>query len=227
VIGGGVAGLTTALHLAERNLKPLVLEADRVSTVGGCRGEEVEVNGWRFRAEHGVHGIWSPYRNLQAMLAPQHTPIAGSRPGGELAYQRDMKTRMAAVGSAIRNSRFPAPFHYLNLFLRPRFWPWQQRGLDVVFLVWYGLLYAMAVDPMAENSPWRYVAEGPGALLAAQSARFSDRLARNGLSPTGGGAAVRVHRFLRFYTLLRRDAWHFGYLPADGGTSVIERWCAG
>jgi len=24
---------------------------------------------WRFRLEHGVHGFWSPYRNLQAMLA--------------------------------------------------------------------------------------------------------------------------------------------------------------
>jgi isorenieratene synthase len=28
--------------------------------------------------------------------------------------------------------------------------------------------------------------------------------------------------FLRFYTLLRRDAWAFSYLPADGGTCLAE-----
>jgi isorenieratene synthase len=28
--------------------------------------------------------------------------------------------------------------------------------------------------------------------------------------------------FLRFYTLLRRDAWVFSYLPEDGGTSICE-----
>jgi isorenieratene synthase len=48
-------------------------------------------------------------------------------------------------------------------------------------------------------------------------------LARNALSadpdevPLSGFLA-----FLRFYTLLRRDAWVFSYLPEDGGTSITE-----
>jgi isorenieratene synthase len=136
-----------------------------------------------------------------------------------------MKTKMAAVGSAIRNSRFPAPFHYLNLFLRPRFWAVAgSEGWMSVLLVWYGLLYAMAVDPLQENQPlegmWLkdLVRYWPPKVRA-----FLIGLARNGLAarpeevPLSGFIA-----FLRFYTLLRRDAWNFGYLPADGGTSVTE-----
>ncbi|MCX6068308.1 MAG: FAD-dependent oxidoreductase, partial [Chloroflexi bacterium] len=48
-------------------------------------------------------------------------------------------------------------------------------------------------------------------------------LARNGLSthadeiPLAGFLA-----FLRFYSVLRRDAWAFSYLPEDGGTSLTE-----
>ena len=69
IVGGGLAGLTAALHLAERGVKPLILEAD--SQFAGGRiagGDVVEVDGWSFRQEHGVHGFWSSYLNLRAML---------------------------------------------------------------------------------------------------------------------------------------------------------------
>ncbi|HSD82571.1 MAG TPA: FAD-dependent oxidoreductase, partial [Anaerolineae bacterium] len=74
IIGGGLAGLSAALHLAERGLKPLILEADPQYCGGRLAGGETiefQQSGqtWRFRLEHGVHGFWSPYRNLQAMLA--------------------------------------------------------------------------------------------------------------------------------------------------------------
>src|SRR5262245_7743306 len=68
VIGGGVAGLTAALHLAERGLKPLILEGDE--RIGGRLSgkEDITINDWCFPNEHGVHGIWSSYVNLKLML---------------------------------------------------------------------------------------------------------------------------------------------------------------
>ena len=68
IIGGGLAGLTAALHLAERGLRPLVLEADPASAGGRLKvGPDVTFEHagqtWRFGSEHGVHAVWSPYRN--------------------------------------------------------------------------------------------------------------------------------------------------------------------
>ena len=48
-------------------------------------------------------------------------------------------------------------------------------------------------------------------------------LARNGLSAHPDEVPVSgFFGFLRFYTILRRDAWVFSYLPDEGGASVCE-----
>jgi isorenieratene synthase len=232
IIGAGLAGLSAALHLTERGLHPLVLEADPKYCGGRVAGGDVvefEHHGhtWRFRGEHGVHGIWSPYRNLQAMLTrhnlrPTFVPAQEEnwiykRPNGRLTQ--------VAVGHALRHSWFPAPLHYLALFLRPRFLAAIDIR-DVVSLieVWYSLVLSLGVDPLREDQPLEDQWLGDltqhwGPALRA----FMIGLIRNGLSahpmeiPLSGFVA-----FMRFYTLLRRDTWAFSYLPADGGTSLID-----
>ena len=133
--------------------------------------------------------------------------------------------RRAPTGSAIRHSPIPAPFHYLNLFLRPRFLGMLDfddflGGLPV----WGGLLWGLGVDPFGEGQPLEglWLSDLVHGWSPALRYLFIG-LTRNGMSgqpeeiPLSGFIA-----FLRFYTLLRRDAWVFAYLPADGGTCLAE-----
>jgi isorenieratene synthase len=227
IVGAGIAGLSAALHLAERGLSPLLLEADP-QVCGGrvAGGDVVELDGWRFRGDHGVHAVWSPYRNLQAMLA-RHAirPVTVPAREEDWIYKRGDWVRRAPVGSAIRHSWIPAPFHYLSLFFRPRFLGMLDFD-DLIGLlpVWSGLLWGIGVDPLREGQPLEgmWLSDLVGGWSPAMRALFVG-LTRNGLSalpeeiPLSGFVA-----FLRFYTLLRRDAWAFSYLPADGGSSLAE-----
>ncbi|GAB4440634.1 MAG: hypothetical protein Kow0031_22580 [Anaerolineae bacterium] len=229
IIGGGIAGLMAAIHLAERGLKPLVLEADP-DWLGGRLKDQPAVEftdrgqTWRFPAEHGVHGIWSPYRNFQATLARYDIrPVLVPAREESWILGRGKKVRKAPIGSAIRNSLIPAPFHYIYLFLRPRFLNiLTLRDIASMFRVFGGLVSAMSIDPLAEQRPLE------GMSLADFTAGWSPNLqslfaglARNALAahpedvPASGFIA-----FLRFYTLLRRDAWAFDYLPGTGGEQV-------
>jgi len=230
VVGAGVAGLTAALHLAERGLRPLVLEADPERPGGRLKGGasvEFEHSGqiWRFPGEHGIHAIWSPYRNLQAMLARHGIrPVLVPAQKEEWVLGVDRWVRRAEVGSAIRESWVPAPLHYLGLFARPRFLGMLTlRDIASMFRVFGGLLSALSIDPLNEEQPL------PGMTLAdfckgwsPTLTAFFTGLTRNALpaNPEEIPAAGFI-AFLRFYTLLRRDAWAFSYLPADGGTAII------
>jgi isorenieratene synthase len=219
--------LSAALHLTERGLRPLVLEANE-EFLGGrlSSGESVEVNGTQFRLEHGMHGIWSPYRNLQGMLARHNLrPVFVPAQEEEWIFRHGRTVSKALVGSAIRNGLIPAPFHYLQLFLRPRFLSMLDlRDWLSLPMVWGGLILSVGIDPFVENQPmegWQLgdlTRRWPPALKG-----FFLGLARNGLSAHPDEVPISGFiGFLRFFTLLRRDAWVFSYLPDDGGTSICE-----
>jgi carotenoid phi-ring synthase / carotenoid chi-ring synthase len=226
IIGAGMAGLTAALHLAERGLRPLVLES--AERVGGrfAGGGEIRIAGITFRLEHGVHGVWSPYRNFNAMLARHNLrPVLVPARDETWIYRRYGFTRMANIGRGIRRSFIPAPFHYLNLFLNPRFlWMLDIRDWLHLFHVWGGLVFALGIDPIRENQPLEGLTLGGLTRNWSPALRaMFQGLARNALSahpdevPLSGFLA-----FLRFYTLLRRDSWAFSYLPDEAGNSVTE-----
>jgi carotenoid phi-ring synthase / carotenoid chi-ring synthase len=229
IVGGGIAGLTAALHLAERGLKPFLLEADE--RVGGRLSgrEDIFVNEYCFPNEHGVHGIWSSYVNFKSMLR-RHEILPHLVPAREeqWIYRAGSFIGRAPIGSVIRNSKLPAPLHYIQLFLLPQFlWMLDIRDWASLFNVWSTLMMAIGVDPFVEDQPLEGLTFG-GSLRrwgpAMRSLFFG--LTRNGLStdpdkvPLAGFLA-----FLRFYTLMRRDAWRFDYLP-NGGGEVCENLLA-
>lgn len=232
IIGGGVAGLVAAVQLAERGLRPVLLDADPTWIGGRLRGgsavELADETGkcWSFPGEHGVHGIWSPYVNLKALLERHHImPTLVPSNEETWIFGHGGKVRMAAIGSAIHSSPVPAPFHYLFLLLRPRFLNmlsvWDFFSLVRV----EGTLFsAMAIDPLAEGKALdgMTLADFTRGWTPTIRSLFAG-LARNALAahpeavPVAGFIA-----FLRFYTLLRRDSWKFGYLPGTGGECVVE-----
>ena len=231
VVGAGIAGLSAALCLAERGLPPLILEADPHYAGGRVAGGPVVEfehadQVWQFRGEHGIHGFWSQYHNLRAVLDRNHIlPRFSPAVEEEWILGDASGVRRAAAGSAIRNSLFPAPFHYAMMFLRPRFWTMLGlRDWLSIPLVIGRLFGAMSIDPLREGKALRGMTLADFCRGWSPSLRaFFAGLARSGLSahpdqvPMDGFIA-----FLRFYTLLRRDAWAFEYLQADSGTALIE-----
>ena len=229
IIGGGVAGLTAALHLAERGLKPLVFEADE--RVGGRLSgkEEIHINGWKFPNEHGVHGIWSSYVNLKSTLR-RHGIVDQLTPAHDeqWIYRAHDFIGRVSIGSAIRDSPLPAPLHYLPLLFNLKFmWMLSLSDWASLFHVWSTLLMAIGIDPFVEAQPLQGLTFGESLKRwgpALRSLFFG--LTRNGLStnpddvPLAGFLA-----FLRFYTVMRRDAWSFEYFP-NGGGDVCDKLSA-
>jgi carotenoid phi-ring synthase / carotenoid chi-ring synthase len=227
VVGAGLAGLTAAMHLAERGLRVHLLEADPRYPGGRISAKDVvEIDGWQFPGEHGVHGFWSGYLNIQAMMTRNRIrPMFIPAYEEDWIYRRGNSIKKAAIGSAIRQSWIPAPFHYLNMFFNLSFLASiGPRDLLSLFNIWYALLFAVGIDPLREAQPLQGLSLSH--LLKGWSpgmrALFIG-LARSGLSghpdeiPLSGFLA-----FLRFYTVMRRDSWAFSYLPLDGGSGLID-----
>jgi carotenoid phi-ring synthase / carotenoid chi-ring synthase len=229
VVGAGLAGLTASLVLAEQGIPPLLLEADALWPGGRLAGGAADAfdyggRAWSFPTEHGMHAIWGEYHNLRALLE-RYLDVPLQPSNGEAWINRWRgDVRVMEAGNAVRSRWIPAPFHYLQLLFNPAIW----RSITPVdFLSLPGflnsVLFAVGLDPLRERRAldglmmddffggWtpnlRATFTGLGVnLLAAPAERIS---------------LAAYIAALRFYTLMRRDAWQLQYMTADAGTALI------
>lgn len=230
VIGGGLAGLTAALHLAERDIPPLLLEADQLWAGGRLSGGEPETfeyggRVWSFPTEHGMHALWGGYGNMRATLERFTQTQLQPSEGEEWINRWRREVRWIEAGKAVRSRWLPAPFHYLQLLFRPRFWK-TITPLDFLSLPGFlaSILLTVGFDPIMEETAldglmmreyfrgWTpnlratFVGLGKNLLAAPEDA----------ITLTGFIAAIR------FFTMLRKDSWHPYYLPGDAHSTLIK-----
>ncbi|NTW70021.1 MAG: FAD-dependent oxidoreductase [Chlorobiaceae bacterium] len=68
VIGGGLAGISSALELARKGFEVTLVESS-ASLGGKLTGWDIDALGERFPVEHGFHGFFDQYYNLNEMFA--------------------------------------------------------------------------------------------------------------------------------------------------------------
>ncbi|MBN1283926.1 MAG: FAD-dependent oxidoreductase [Anaerolineae bacterium] len=230
VIGGGLAGLTAALHLAARDVPPLVLEAD-AEWPGGCLAggapDTFEHNGriWSFNSEHGAHALWGGYDNMRAVLDRFVGVELRESEGEEWINRWGREVCAVEAGTAIRKTWIPAPFHYLQLLLRPRFWG-TITLLDFLSLpgFLYSIIFTVGFDPIMEQRPL------DGMILEDYFPFWTPNLRATfaGLAhsllaaPSESISLTAFIAALRFYTMLRRDSWRMAYLPGNPHDCLIQ-----
>lgn len=229
IIGAGLAGLSAALHLAARDIPPLLLEADSEWAGGRMAGgapETFDFTGrtWSFHSQHGIHALWGGYDNMRCMFDRFLDLKLRPSTGEEWINRWGSRVRFIEAGTAVRKTWLPAPLHYLQLLLRPHFWQ-NITPLDFLSLPGFllSLLWATGLDPIGEKIAL------DGLMMKEFFRGWTPNLratfvglARNLLAaPDDAIPLTSFIAAIRFYTMLRRDTWRLDFLPSNPHHCVI------
>ncbi|MEZ4668155.1 MAG: NAD(P)-binding protein [Anaerolineae bacterium] len=230
IIGGGLAGLSAAAHLAARGVPPLLLDADGLWPGGRLAGGGPDTftyqgRTWSFAGEHGMHALWGGYANLRALLERFTTAELRHSPGEEWINRWRREVRTVEAGQLVRYGWVPAPFHYLSLLYSPRFWT-TITPLDFLSLpgFLFSILWTLGLDPIKDGVALDgltlddFFRGWTPNLRATFTGLAVNLLAapKEHISLTGMIAA------LRFYTMLRRDSWQMDFLPSNPHHCLIQ-----
>lgn len=230
IIGGGLAGLAAAVHLAAQGIPPVVLDSDSLWTGGRLAGGDPDTfdyggQTWSFAPDHGVHAVWGSYENMRAMLGRFTQTQLYPSPGEEWINRWRREVRMIEAGNSVRYGIVPAPFHYLQLLFNPFFYrtitPFDFLSLPG-FL--FSMLWAVGFDPIKEQS----TLEGLNMKEFFRGWTPNLRATFTGLgvnllaAPKEQISVTALIAALRFYTVLRRDSWRMWFFPSHSHASLIQ-----
>lgn len=230
IIGGGLAGLMAAAHLAARDVPPLVIDADALWPGGRLAGgdpDTFEYGGrtWTFDSEHGVHALWGGYVNMRAALE-RFVPLELQESSGEEWINRwGREVRRVEAGQMVRRGWIPAPFHYVSLLFRPRFWT-TITPLDFLSLpgFLFSILWTLGLDPLREGVAldgltMREFFRGWTPNLRATFTGLGANLLA---APPEDISLTAFIAALRFYTMQRRDSWTLRFLPDNPHACLLR-----
>ena len=135
VVGAGLAGLTTAIHLAERGLNVVLCELHPSFLGGRTRARKP----YRFRCrgrtytqsfDHGQHCMWTQYWNMRALLERLGIFSRAVRPCDSARYLFDDGAAVHRLGLLNINpdDKHPTLLHFLTHMARATRVPgWKQR----------------------------------------------------------------------------------------------------
>ena len=138
VVGGGLAGLSSAIELAERGFEVELFESG-TECGGRSGGFKTRIEGEEISLDHGFHGFFSQYYNLRDLLG-RVADLSDFVPLD--AYPLAPKGRPVDVFSA---SRLPLPFNLLKVMA-------ESRNLSMSSAVSGGLgqmIEMLSYDPVA------------------------------------------------------------------------------
>lgn len=124
VVGAGIAGLSSALHLARAGAHVTLLEAQsfaggRYATVGALSFKHAGRT-FQFPVDHGLHGFWRQYRNFSRLM--DSLGLGGRRldvATQELVLMRGGRADAVEIGARVKHSRVPDVLAPLALMSSP------------------------------------------------------------------------------------------------------------
>jgi isorenieratene synthase len=145
--------------------------------------------------------------------------------GEEWINRWGQEVRAIEAGSTIRHSWLPAPLHYWQLLLRPKFWG-TITPLDFLSLPGFlvSMLWAAGLDPIREEV--RLEGLGMEDFFRGWTPNLKATFTGLGHSllaaPSESISLTAFIAAMRFYTLSRRDVWRLDYLPTNPETCLIQ-----
>lgn len=220
VIGGGLAGLSAALELSERGAQVTLLEA--APHVGGkLGGWPVKVNGETFAMEHGFHGFFTQYYNLNDCLQR-------IKATGHLQPTTSYPILFAERGEEhFSSAKYFFPLNLLNLYARSPSLHWasmlprnRETQKSMQTLLAYDSVKTFAqlddisfADFAATLDPGLY----RGMLLP---------FAKTTLNRPERVSAAYALMFMHFYFLGNPEGLGYRFTDTDAMTAIIDPWVA-